>query len=98
MEKDEKAKDILIFNTGNQVLRKMKHCTTWSYFVDDFLLYVFTFLQFLFYTFKFDSAKSIDINVDDFLKIVVEMGSLSVSVTDEIQAIVFLSSLPTRYG
>ena len=44
-----------------------------------------------------DSSKTIDINVDEFLKIVAEMGSLSVSVTDEIQAIVFLSSLPTSY-
>lgn len=47
--------------------------------------------------FKCDGSKTIDINVDDFLKIVTEMSSLNVNVTDEIQAIVFLSSLPGSY-
>lgn len=50
-----------------------------------------------FYTFKCDGSKTIDVNVDEFLKIVTEMSSLSVNVTDEIQAIVFLSSLPASY-
>lgn len=104
LEKDEKAKDMIILNIGNQVLRKIKHCTTatamWSSLERLYLsksLPNRIFVQSLFYTFKCDSSKSIDINVDDFLKIVAEMGSLNVSVTDEIQAIVFLSSLPTIY-
>lgn len=104
LEKDEKAKDMIILNIGNQVLRKIKHCTTaasmWSSLERLYLsksLPNRIFVQSLFYTFKCDSSKSIDINVDDFLKIVAEMGSLSVNVTDEIQAIVFLSSLPSSY-
>ena len=36
-------------------------------------------------------------NDDNFLKIVAEMSSLNVSVTDEIQTIVFLNSLPMSY-
>ena len=102
LEKDEKAKDMIILNIGNQVLRKIKHCTTsasmWSSLERLYLSKTLPnriFVQSLFYTFKCDSSKTIDINVDEFLKIVAEMGSLNVSVTDEIQAIVFLSSLPT---
>ena len=104
LEKDEKAKDMIILNIGNQVLRKIKHCTTaasmWPSLERLYLsksLPNRIFVQSLFYTFKCDSAKCIDINVDDFLKIVAEMGSLSVSVTGEIQAIFFLSSLPASY-
>lgn len=104
LEKDEKAKDMIILNIGNQVLRKIKHCTTaasmWSSLERLYLsksLPNRIFVQSLFYTFKCDSSKTIDINVDEFLKIVAEMGSLSVSVTDEIHAIVFLSSLPASY-
>ena len=55
------------------------------------------FVQSQFSTFKCDSSKTIEVNSDEFLKIVAEMSSLDVSVTDEIQAIVFLNSLPMSY-
>lgn len=55
------------------------------------------FVQSHFYTFKRDGSKTIEVNVDDFLKIVAEMSRMNISVTDEIQAIVFLNSLPMSY-
>ena len=42
-------------------------------------------------------SKSIDQNVDDFLKIVAELGILQVEVSDEVQAILLLTSLPTNF-
>jgi len=41
--------------------------------------------------------KKIDENIDDFLKIVADLNHLHIEVTDEVQAILLLSSLPSRY-
>lgn len=54
-------------------------------------------VQSQFYTYKCDGTKTINVNFDDFLKIVTEMCNLSVNVSDEIQAIVFLNLLPKSY-
>lgn len=104
LEKDERAKDMIILNISNQVLRKIKHCTTaasmWTLLEKLYMsksLPNKIFVQSQFYTFKCDSTKTIEVNSDEFLKIVAEMSSLNVSVTDEIQAIVFLNSLPMSY-
>lgn len=104
LEKDERAKDMIILNISNQVLRKIKHCTTaasmWSLLERLYMsksLPNRIFVQSQFYTFKCDGSKTIEVNVDEFLKIVAEMSSLNVSVTDEIQAIMFLNSLPMSY-
>ena len=104
LEKSEKAKDLIVLNVGNQVLRKTKHCETaaaiWST-LDR--LYMETslpnriYLHLKFYTFKMNDAKSIDENVDDFLKLVADLNNLGVDVSDEVQAILLLSSLPQRY-
>ncbi|AAF24526.1 F7F22.12 [Arabidopsis thaliana] len=41
--------------------------------------------------------KKIDENIDDFLKIVVDLNHIQIEVRDEVQAILLLSSLPSRY-
>ena len=104
LEKDERAKDMIILNISNQVLRKIKHCTTvasmWYLLERLYMSRSFPnriFVQSQFYTFKRDGSKTIEVNVYDFLKIVAEISSMNVSVTDEIQAIVFLNSLPMSY-
>src|SRR5690606_10588060 len=89
---------------GNKVLRKIKHCETaasmWST-LDK--LYTETslpnriYLQLRFYTFKMADSKSIDENVDDFLKLVADLSNLQVEVSEEVQAILLLSSLPNKY-
>ncbi|CAA7016274.1 unnamed protein product [Microthlaspi erraticum] len=104
LEKDERAKDMIIVNIGDLVLRKIKHCTTaasmWALLERLYMpksLPNRIFVQSQFYTFKCNTSKEIDINVDDFLKIVAEMNSLNVTVSEEIQAIVFLNALPAAY-
>lgn len=103
-EKSEKAKDLIVLNVGNQVLRKIQNCETaadmWSTLNK---LYTETslpnriYLQLRFYTFKMKDSKSIDENVDDFLKLVADLNNLQVEVTEEVQAILLLSSLPNKY-
>lgn len=103
-EKSEKAKDLIVLNVGNKVLRKIQHCETaaemWSTLNK---LYTETslpnriYLQLRFYTYKMNDSKSIDENVDDFLKLVAYLSNLQVEVSEEVQAILLLSSLPNKY-
>ena len=103
-EKLEKAKDLIVLNVGNKVLRKIQHSETvtamWSTLNN---LYTETslpnriYLQLRFYTFKMADSKSIDENVDDFLKLVADLNNLQVEVSEEVQAILLLSSLPNKY-
>ena len=55
-------------------------------------------LQHKFYTFKMIESKSIDENIDEFLKLVSGLSSVNVSVSEEVQAILLLSSLPVQYN
>ena len=41
--------------------------------------------------------QSIDENVDDFLKIFGELSHLSIELPEEVQAVLLLNALPTRY-
>ena len=103
-EKSKKAKDLIVLNVGNKVLRKIQHCETaaamWSTLNK---LYTETslpnriYLQLRFYTFKMADSKSIDENVDEFLKLVADLNNLQVEVSEEVQAILLLSSLPNKY-
>lgn len=103
-EKSEKAKDLIILNVGNKVLRKIQNCETaadmWSTLNK---LYTETslpnriYLQLRFYTFKMSDSKSIEENIDDFLKLVADLNNLQVEVTEEVQAILLLSSLSHKY-
>lgn len=85
---------------GNKVLRKIKHFETvaamWSTLdklYTEKSLPNMIYLQFRFYTFKMAESKSIDENVDDFLKLVADLNNLQVEVSEEVQTILFLSSL-----
>ena len=86
------------------MLRKIKHCETaaamWSTLDSLYMessLPNRIYLQLKFYTFKMNDVKSINENVDNFLKVVADLNNLGVDVSDEVQAILLLSSLPQRY-
>lgn len=87
-EKDDQAKNLIILNIGYNVLKKIKHCETvasmWAALKRLYLPKTLPnriFEQLQFYAFKSDPYKSINVNVDDFLKIVAEISSLNVSVS-----------------
>ncbi|MBO0180690.1 retrotransposon gag domain-containing protein, partial [Vibrio parahaemolyticus] len=86
------------------VLLKVKHCVSaaelWAMLNK---LYMGTSLtnriytQLRLYSFKMLDTLSIDQNVDEFLRIVAELGSLQIVVAEEVQAILILNSLPISY-
>ncbi|CAA7015031.1 unnamed protein product [Microthlaspi erraticum] len=103
-EKSEKAMGVIIASVGNHVLRKIEHCETaaemWSLLNKLYMESTLPnriHLQLQFYTFKMNESRSVDENVDDFLKIVAELSSLDVKVSNEVQAILFLTSLSSSY-
>ena len=55
------------------------------------------YLKQSFASYKIDENKSIEENLDKFLKIVDDLASLNINVSDEDQAIQILTSLPTQY-
>lgn len=104
-EKAEKAMNMIILNLGDHVLRKLEDCTTaasiWTALerlYNSKTLPNRIHLQHKFYTFKMLESKSIDENIDDFLKLVSGLSSVNVSVSEEVQAILLLSSLPAQYN
>ena len=104
-ERAEKAMNMIILNLGDHVLRKLEEYTTaatiWSALerlYNSKTLSNRIHLQHKFYTFKMQESKSIDENIDDFLKLVFGLSSVNVSVSEEVQAILLLSSLPSQYN
>ncbi|WZZ51156.1 hypothetical protein YC2023_051263 [Brassica napus] len=55
-------------------------------------------LQHEFYTFKMVDTRSMDENLDDFLNIVSYLSSVNVTVSEEVQAIMLLNLLPSRFN
>ncbi|CAA7059283.1 unnamed protein product [Microthlaspi erraticum] len=104
IDKSERAMGIIIANVGDHVLRKIKNTESaaemWS-LLDR--LYTETslpnriHLQLKFYSYRMVESKNVDENVDDFLKIVAELSSLNVEVSDEVQAILLLTSLTPSF-
>jgi len=95
---------VIFLNVANKVLRKIELCQTaqeaWETLDRLFMIRSLphrVYTQLSFYTFKMQENKKIDENIDDFLKIVADLNHLQIEVTDEVQAILLLSSLPARY-
>lgn len=103
-ERDEKAMNLIFMSVGDQVLRRIDKCTTvaQAWMLLD-RLYMTQSLpnrvhaQLKVYSFKMQDSKTIDQNMDDFLKIITDLSNLSIEVPEEVQAILLLNSLPTRY-
>ena len=104
LERCEKAMNMIFLNVGDHVLRKIERCTTaaetWSLLEALYLpksLPNRVHAQLKLYGFKMQNQRSIDENVDDFLKIVGELSHLSIEVPEEVQVVLLLNALPTRY-
>ena len=104
LERCEKAMNMIFLNFGDHVLRKIERCTTaaetWSLLEALYLpksLPNRVHAQLKLYGFKMQDQRSIDENVDDFLKIVGELSHLSIEVPEEVQEVLLLNALPTRY-
>ena len=103
-ERCEKAMNIIFLNVGDHVLRKIERCTTasetWATLEKLYMpksLPNRVHAQLRLYSFKMQDIKTIDDNIDEFLKIIGDLSNLSIEVPEEVQAILLLNSLPPRY-
>lgn len=103
-EKDKRAKNMICASLGNLVLRKVMKETTalgvWRALERDYQTKTLPnriYLKHRFASFKMEEHKSIEENLDVFLILVDDLESLSISVSDEDQAVQVLSILPKPY-
>ncbi|CAA7021882.1 unnamed protein product [Microthlaspi erraticum] len=103
-EKDKKAKNLICSCLTNLVLRKVMRETTalgvWKALEKDYQTKTLPnriYLKQRFASFKMEEHKSVEDNLDVFLRLVDDLASLNINVSDEDQAVQILSSLPKQY-
>ena len=103
-EKDTRARNLICYSLTNMVLRKVMKETTaigvWKALEGDYQTKTLPnriYLKQSFASYKMDENKSIAENLDKFLKLVDDLASLNINVSDEDQAIQILTSLPPQY-
>lgn len=96
-ERCEKAMNIIFLNVGDHVLRKVERCTTaaetWALLENLYMLKSLpnrVHAQLRLYSFKMEESRTVDDNIDDFLKIIGDLSNLSIEVPEEVQAILLL--------
>lgn len=100
----EKAKMMIYLNVADPVLRKINHSSTaaeaWDTLERLFMVKTLpnrVYLQLKVYNFRMQDSKSVDENIDDFLKLIADLNNLEIEVPDEVQAVLLLSALPAKY-
>ena len=103
-DKDLRVKSLLCTCLSDSILRKIMHEQTalgmWKSLEKLYQLKSLPNMIYLkrqFSCYKMEGDKSIEENVDVFLKLIADLESLKVTVTDEDQAIQLLSGLPAAY-
>ena len=100
----KKARNTILLSLNDQILRKVIKestaigmCSKLEQLFMTKTLPNRIYLKQRFYGFKMDEAKSIDDNIDEFTKLMVDLESLEVTIDDEDHAIFLLNSLPKQY-
>lgn len=103
-EKDIRVKNLLGTCLSDIILRKIMHEPTafgmWRALEHDYQTKSLPnriYLKQSFASFKMEERKSIEENLETFLKLIADLASLKIMVSDEDQAIQLLTSLPTPY-
>lgn len=104
LDKDKRCKNLICMSVSDTILRKiMKEPTAlavWKALEKDYQTKALPnriYLKQRFASFRMDDHKGIEENLNDFLKLVDDLESLKISISDEDQAIQILSSLPPKY-
>ena len=102
--KDTRVKNLLGTCLSDIILRKVMHEPTayqmWKALERDYQIKTLPNMIYLkqqFASFKMDESKSIEENMDGFLKLIGDLASPNINVSDEDQAIQLLTSLPPPY-
>lgn len=103
-EKDTRARNLICSSLSNIVLRKVMREQTamgvWKALEEDYQTKTLPnriYLKQSFASFKMQENKSIEENMDSFLKLIDDLASLNITVSDEDQAIQILTGLPPQY-
>lgn len=101
----EKAHSAILLSLGDKVLRKVSKEKTaaglWSKLESLYMtksLVNRLYLKQALYSFKMQEEKSIDEQLDIFNKLILDLENIDVTVDDEDQALLLLSSLPKSYA
>ncbi|KAG7559229.1 Ribonuclease H-like superfamily [Arabidopsis thaliana x Arabidopsis arenosa] len=104
LDEDKRARTIICMSLGDKPLRKVMNELTalgvWRALERDYQsksLPNRIYLKQRFSCFKFEENKSIEENLDIFLKLVDDFASLTINISNEDQAIQILSALPEPY-
>ena len=103
-EKDVRVRNLLSTCLSDTILRKIMHEPTalgmWRALEQDYQTKSLPnriYLKQSFASFKMEERKTIEENLDTFLKLIADLGSLKITVSDEDQAIQLLTSLPPAF-
>lgn len=103
-QKDKRVRSLIQMSLSDQIIRKVMKETTalgiWKALERDYQTKSLPnriYLKQRFASFKMDDQKSIEQNLDMFLKLVNDLESLNIKISDEDQAIQILTGLPPRY-
>ena len=101
----EKAHSVIILSLGDKVLRKVSKEKTaagvWSKLEGLYMtksLVNWLYLKQDLYSFKIHEDKSIDEQLDTFNKLILDLENIDVTIDDEDQTLLLLSSLPKSYS
>ncbi|WZY94152.1 hypothetical protein YC2023_066481 [Brassica napus] len=93
-ERCEKAMNIIFLNVGDHVLRKIERCTTAA---ETWILLEKLYMpkslpnrihaQLRLYSFKMQENRSVDDNIDEFLKIIGDLSNLNIEVPEEVDEV-----------
>ena len=102
--KDTRVKNLMGTCLSDMILRKVMHEPTalamWKALERDYQTKTLPnriYLKQQFASFKMDESKSVEENMDGFLKLIGDLASLNITISDEDQAIQLLTGLPSQY-
>lgn len=104
LEKDRRVRNLLSMSLSDMVLRKVIKSKTalemWTALESTYQIKSLPnrfYLKQRFYSYKMDEDKNLDKNIDAFTKLVSDLASLDVELSEEDQAVILLNSLPRRF-
>lgn len=104
LEKDRRVRNLLSMSLSDMVLRKVIKSKSalemWTALEATYQIKSLPnrfYLKQRFYSYKMEDDKNLDKNLDVFTKLVSDLASLDVELSEEDQAVILLNSLPRRF-
>nr|BAQ19356.1 putative gag-pol polyprotein [Torenia fournieri] len=102
---DSKAHSVIILSLGDRVLRQVSHESTalglWKKLEELYMTKSLAnrlYLKQALYSFKMIEEKAIDEQMDQFIKLILDLENIEVKIEDEDQALLLVCALPRSYN